>query len=204
MKHLKLFKTVQDKEAWKNGENYITPNVIYINENDVVEYNSNHLSALSLQTFTAYPEVANKIMNIFNKYSSNYENDAVMSIIIDGNFNYNGINYVPGCASIGFTDSDNFVDFNVSTEDLNYLQSISFVDTAGNIHKPHEILIDILDKTLTFNIYKGNTNIGDFSEVIRTFVMHLEYLDKNSNILIGYITDSQDFDPNAPEMPEPV
>jgi hypothetical protein len=202
MKHLKLFKTAQDKEAWKNGENYITPNVIYINESDVIEYNPTSLSVLSLQTFTAYPEVANKIVTIFNKYCSNYENVSFMNIIIDANFNYEGINYVPGYAYITLSNPEDGtcedVECKLSTEDLNYLQSISFIDTDGNVHKPHEMTINITISdisyemySIVFNIYKGNTNIDDFSDCIRYFEMNL-----GENL--GFITDSAYPDPNAP------
>ena len=212
MKHLKLFKTAQDKEAWKNSDKYITPNVIYINENDAVEFNSNNSSMqlLSLHTFTAYPEVANKIMNIVNKYCSNYEIVSYMSIIIDANFNYEGINYVSGNALIEVYNSENetynIIEHKLSTEELNYFKSISFIDIDGNVHKPHEMSIGmtISDTSyeisnISFNIYEGNTNIDDFSFCIRYFNMYLEYVDDDSNVHIGYITDSYDsYDPNAP------
>lgn len=215
MKHLKLFKTAQDKETWKNSDNYITPNVIYVNESDVIEFNPTNLSVLSLHTFTAYPEVANKIVTIVNKYCSNYENVSLMSIIIDANFNYEGINFTSGNA---FIDLDNpedgtydTVECKLSTEELNYLQSISFIDTDGNVYKPHDITINMNFSdisyeihSISFNIYKGNTSIDDFHDCIRYFEMYLDYVDKDSNIRVGYIVDSNDTDPNSPPMPEPV
>lgn len=204
MKHLKLFKTAQDKETWKNSDNYITPNVIYVNESDAIEFNPNHsnISSLSLQTFTAYPEVKNAIMNIANKYFSDYVNGADdvnganMSIFVDMNVNYEGINYGPGCAFIHliYSDNINVVECNLSIEDLNYLQSISIVDTAGIVYKPHVIDITSSSNEIRFNIYEDNTN--DQSNIIRQFYIKL---DEN-----GYIKDTAYPDPNAPEMPEPV
>lgn len=191
MKHLKLFETTQEKETWKNSDNYIIPNVIYVNENDVIEYNSN-VQLLSLQTFTAYPEVANKIMNIVNKYCSNYENANAnyMTIFIDMNANYNGTNYVSGYATISFVDSDEHADLNLSTEDLNYLQSISIVDTDGNVYKPHIMnmssSIDFVISNIDFVILEDNTDIT--SNTIRRFYMRS-----------GYITDPEHADPNAPQ-----
>jgi hypothetical protein len=34
--------------------------------------------------------------------------------------------------------------------------------------------------------------------------MYLYYVDKDSNILVGYIVDPNYTDPNSPSMPEPV
>ena len=38
MKHLKLFDDAASYEVWKNGEDYVTPNVSYIEENDTIFY----------------------------------------------------------------------------------------------------------------------------------------------------------------------
>lgn len=39
MKHLKLFNDVASYDAFKNGEDYILPNVSYIEETESVEFN---------------------------------------------------------------------------------------------------------------------------------------------------------------------
>lgn len=38
MKHLKLFNDAASYEVWKNGEDYITPSVSYVEENDTIFY----------------------------------------------------------------------------------------------------------------------------------------------------------------------
>lgn len=38
MKHLKLFDDAASYAVWKNGEDYVTPNVSYIEENDTIFY----------------------------------------------------------------------------------------------------------------------------------------------------------------------
>ena len=38
MKHLKLFDDAASYEVWKNGEDYVTPSVSYIEENDTIFY----------------------------------------------------------------------------------------------------------------------------------------------------------------------
>lgn len=38
MKHLKLFNDAASYEVWKNGEDYITPSVSYLEENDTIFY----------------------------------------------------------------------------------------------------------------------------------------------------------------------
>ena len=38
MKHLKLFDNAASYEVWKNGEDYVTPNVSYVEENDTIFY----------------------------------------------------------------------------------------------------------------------------------------------------------------------
>ena len=40
MKHLKLFDNAASYEVWKNGEDYVTPNVSYVEENDTIFYES--------------------------------------------------------------------------------------------------------------------------------------------------------------------
>ena len=38
MKHLKLFDNAASYEVWKNGEDYVTPSVSYVEENDTIFY----------------------------------------------------------------------------------------------------------------------------------------------------------------------
>ncbi len=38
MKHLKLFNDAASYEVWKNGEDYVTPNISYVEENDTIFY----------------------------------------------------------------------------------------------------------------------------------------------------------------------
>lgn len=38
MKHLKLFNDAASYEVWKNGEDYVTPSVSYVEENDTIFY----------------------------------------------------------------------------------------------------------------------------------------------------------------------
>ena len=40
MKHLKLFDNAASYEVWKNGEDYVTPSVSYVEENDTIFYES--------------------------------------------------------------------------------------------------------------------------------------------------------------------
>lgn len=40
MKHLKLFNDAASYEVWKNGEDYVTPSVSYLEENDTIFYES--------------------------------------------------------------------------------------------------------------------------------------------------------------------
>ena len=40
MKHLKLFDNAASYEVWKNGEDYVTPNISYVEENDTIFYES--------------------------------------------------------------------------------------------------------------------------------------------------------------------
>ncbi len=40
MKHLKLFNDATSYEVWKNGEDYVTPNISYVEENDTIFYES--------------------------------------------------------------------------------------------------------------------------------------------------------------------
>lgn len=40
MKYLKLFETTSDFDAFKNSDEWITPNISYIMENDIINYNS--------------------------------------------------------------------------------------------------------------------------------------------------------------------
>lgn len=38
MKHLKLFNDAASYEVWKNGEDYVTPSISYLEENDTIFY----------------------------------------------------------------------------------------------------------------------------------------------------------------------
>lgn len=89
MKYLKKFQTNTDYQAFKDGDNWVTPNVSTIEENKSVKYNVKELTFTLNGGYNGDNGVY--IFNfLFNKYGLNYKGTITETITITGTFSENG------------------------------------------------------------------------------------------------------------------
>lgn len=81
MKYLKYFKEASDYEAYKNGNDYVLPNVSYIEETKGVSYEPAIMNYpdIILQKGNTYPEVGARLSQMFNKYMTKYNRTIIQS-----------------------------------------------------------------------------------------------------------------------------
>ena len=70
MKYLKLFNQASEYEAFKVGDEYVTPNVSYVVENTSVKFNPNTIvvEPLNLKIGEKYPELLSLLQELYNTY----------------------------------------------------------------------------------------------------------------------------------------
>lgn len=80
MKHLKLFETSAQYESFRNSEDYVLPNVSYVEETKGVAFNPNVAPASpNIVVHYNIPEGL-----VYSKICGNYAGDNITSMIVDG------------------------------------------------------------------------------------------------------------------------
>ena len=121
MKYLKYFEQASAYESYKNGSDYILPNVSYAKDNNVVYYNSldtNSSNNINLYPKNYYPEVAAELKQIYNTFKAKYGYDSYL-IYTSNNSPYYGLVDV-------LNSGDEYVkDYNiVNTPEFDYILSL--------------------------------------------------------------------------------
>ena len=62
MKHLKLFDDAASYEVWKNGEDYVTPSVSYVEENNTIIFYEAEESLLKMNCCIIMMEQGLKVL----------------------------------------------------------------------------------------------------------------------------------------------
>lgn len=85
MKYLKYFEELSTYEAYKNGSDYVLPNVSYIKETKGVSYEPAVMDYpdILLQEGNTYPDVGARLSQMFNKYMEKY-NRTIIQAPYDG------------------------------------------------------------------------------------------------------------------------
>lgn len=89
MKYLKQFKQTSEYEVFKESEDYVLPNVSYIEEGNKVEYNPfvESVEPLLLKLNNNYPEINSLIDELYHTYFEYEPTEDLINLI---NSHYNG------------------------------------------------------------------------------------------------------------------
>lgn len=156
MKYLKYFEEVSAYEAYKNGSDFVTPNVSYVVEGNTVSYDPAIMDYpdIILQKGNTYPDVGARLSQMFNKYMAKYNRTIIQSPYGEPNmmvqFEIKIIK--PGeyddkmHAAIGFNKLDengNLIPdespevwgpgVELEINDMNYLMSLKYFDDFENV-----------------------------------------------------------------------
>ena len=100
MKHLKLFNDAASYNVWKNGEDYVTPSVSYVEENDTIFYESEEEFTEDELLYYCDGTDVGYVINLTTLETKKYPSygqviEETASIDEQGNIVLN-VNYIPG------------------------------------------------------------------------------------------------------------
>jgi hypothetical protein len=152
MKYLKYFKTESEYTGYKNGSEFVLPNVSYVEETKGVSYDPAIMNYpdIILQEGNTYPEVGARLSQMLNKYITKYNRNIIQSpydepnkttqfeIFLDYEINEERFNLI-GFYKLdpdGNPISDESIDLYdslVEDDDCKYLKSLKCLTKYGDI-----------------------------------------------------------------------